>query len=157
MVADQLRVHSHATVQDQSQWLLCSWWPDIQLPSIIHHEIFGELASTQPDQDLFICFACVCLCLTPKGGWDGFCSLHQHCFWGGTRTLWPSCELTRGLQRPQQRSEVSIHAHHKQCAALAHSKGGEHRQLTWNSLYYEKQVFIFQVVTDFTKRKLFIP
>lgn len=40
--------------------------PNIQLPSIIHHEIFGALASTQPDQVLFICFACICLCLTTK-------------------------------------------------------------------------------------------
>lgn len=40
--------------------------PNIQLPNIIHHEIFGELASTQPEQILFICFACICLCLTPE-------------------------------------------------------------------------------------------
>lgn len=44
----------------------------IQLPSIIHHEICGELASTQPNQDLFICFACVCLGLTAKGDEMGF-------------------------------------------------------------------------------------
>lgn len=143
-------------MQDKLQWLLCSRWPTIQLQSIIHHEIFGELASTQPDQDLFICFVCVSVCVWPRRWMRWVRSLHQHCVWGGTRTLWPSCELTRGPKRPQQKSEVSVHAHHKQCAALVHSKGGEPRQLTWNSLYYEKQVFIFQVVADFTSRKLFI-
>lgn len=46
--------------------------PNIHLPSVIHHEIFGELASTQPEQILFICFACICLCLTPEVGEMGF-------------------------------------------------------------------------------------
>lgn len=40
--------------------------PNIQLPSIIHHGIFGELASTQAEQIVFICFACICLGLTPE-------------------------------------------------------------------------------------------
>lgn len=59
-------------MRDQSQWLLWSCWACSQLLSTIHHIIFGELASTQPHQDLFICFACVCLRPIPKVNDMGF-------------------------------------------------------------------------------------
>lgn len=76
----------------------------------------------------------VYLCLSETNwpaeeGW----SFHQHYVCGGIKTLWPSTELSGGLQRPPHRSEVRIHAHHIQCAALptAQREDSNQRLLIW--------------------------
>ena len=108
------------------------FWPNIYGSQILSDlEYFHKLELTS--WPVFVCCCwcvCVCVCVTKTDrqtywrgwmSWGRGLSFHQHCVYGGTRTLWPSCELSGGLQRPPEGPEVSIHAHHKQCTAFAHS------------------------------------
>lgn len=123
--------------------------------ALVWPETFPELTASCRDRVLFVCMCvCVSVCVWLKqtdplqggleecGGW----SLHQHTVYGGTRTLWPQCELSGGLQRPLQRPEVSIHAHDKQCTAL---QSYREKTVTWASTHFTNHPVILRAFLPF--------